>query len=158
MIAVFELLAALAVLSMATGCGASLASQRAEGMHEALNVVSDVADPLYSAATVACDAAEGVVIARQGTTEAQDRLDVARIREACDRAYAGFEALRHGQLAARQAAEVVRGGEDAEAMRHALDAIQELHSAAQAARGTWDEARSVLRDVTGPPPDGGPGG
>lgn len=111
MLIVAMLFIAQALLS---GCAPSQAQLRAQGAHEVLNTVTDIANPSYDLAIELCDARELVIIQRQGTTREQDRADFAATREICDRVFQGFRALRELQLASRAAiAAVIEKPDDA---------------------------------------------
>lgn len=143
------IVAILAFIALAAlpACG-TLSDQRAEGAHAVLDTVTDIVDPLYQAAALGCDATEGVIVARESTREEDDR-DLAQVREACDRVFAAFEAVREAQLAARAAVEAAReSAESTEAQEAAVRAVSALHAAAQAARGIWEEALPTLEAVT----------
>jgi hypothetical protein len=80
------------------GCGASA------GQHHArLNAFTSVADPTYALAVETCDALRDAIVARPGTTYAEDRAAMDEIHAVCDPMVAGFEALRGSQLTARAA-------------------------------------------------------
>lgn len=110
-------------------------SDFARGVHEGLNVLTDVVDPSYALAFGACDARESVVIARGGTTEAEDRAALEQIRSQCGRIYTGFETVRQAQLVAREAADLASN--DAELLPAALAAFENVKHA-------WEALRAVL--------------
>lgn len=119
------LLAAFLALPM-LGCGA--AEQRTA--HTVLNGITDVADPTYALAVDSCDAARDVIIARTGTTYAEDRSAMDSIHEICDPMVAGFEGLRAAQITARAAIDGGLTGTTLEAIRQAL--------------GLWDTLRALV--------------
>jgi hypothetical protein len=90
------------------GCGASAVATRAEGAHEVLNTVTDIADPSYKLAVSVCNAQEQVIVARTGTTLEEDQAAIAEIREKCDIVFHGFTVLRALQTEARATIEAVR--------------------------------------------------
>lgn len=129
-VVVLWLLLAVAVLtSLTNGCG-SAAQQ-----HHALNAVANVANPSYDLAITACFEAEDVIIEREGTTFAQDVAATEAVRSACDRVFAGFDALRVAQRVARAA---VDGGGEA-LVTQALAELQEA----------WTALRRLLPEVEG---------
>lgn len=81
------------------GCGGAATRQG----HEALNLVTDVADPTYELAMRTCDELRDAIVAREGTTYEQDRAAMDSIHDVCDPIVTGFEALRGTQLTARAA-------------------------------------------------------
>ena len=102
------------------GCGP------AAQQHRTLNLVTDIADPTYEAALAGCDAARDYIVARQGTSEAEDTADMARVNGFCDTIVEGFEALRGGQVTARAYIDNGLEGAATEAVREALAAWGEL--------------------------------
>jgi hypothetical protein len=112
---------ALLAIALLSACG-SAAQQ-----HRALNALAETADPSYELAITACDEAEGVIIARAGTTYEQDRQAIDEIRVTCDRIFGAFDTLR---LAHRSARAAVDGGASA-LIDEALRSLAEAWSAAQ---------------------------
>jgi len=110
------LLPCLLLLFVLPGCGPN---ERRVG-HEVLNTVTDVADPTYQLAVDGCDAARDAIIARQGTSYAEDRSAMDQIHEVCDGIVAGFESLRGTQLTARAALDGGLAAAAATAIQQAL--------------------------------------
>jgi hypothetical protein len=97
------------------GCGATA------GQHHArLNALTSVADPTYAIAIETCDALRDIVVARPGTTYAEDRIAMDEIHGVCDEVVLGFEALRGSQLTARAAIDGGAEGAVLEAISAAL--------------------------------------
>lgn len=118
---------ALTLASTCAGCGASPAQH-----HARLNAMTDVADPTYAIAVELCDTMRDAVVARPGTTYAQDRAAFDRIHGACDPMIEGFEALRGSQLTARAAVEDDPDGAVAQAILTALAAWPQVQRTARA--------------------------
>ena len=110
------LVLALALSAAAQGCGGG-AQQ-----HRTLTVITDVADPTYAAAVQGCDVARDHVIAREGTTYAEDRADMDAVHLVCDSIVEGFELLRGSQLTARAAIDAGLSGAAQAAVVEALAA------------------------------------
>lgn len=111
------LCAALFVLVLAPAtAGCSGAAQQ----HQTLNAITAVADPVYGDVVDLCDDLRDRVIARAGTTEAEDRASMDEIAAVCDPTVAGFEALRGSQLTARQFIDSGVGSAAATAVAEAL--------------------------------------
>ena len=53
----------------------SITQARARGINDALNVITDVADPSYGMAVTTCDARAQQIIDRADTTQEQDESD-----------------------------------------------------------------------------------
>lgn len=87
----------LALSAASHGCGGGARQ------HRTLTVITDVADPTYAAALAGCDAARDHIVAREGTTYAEDRTDMDAVHLVCDSIVEGFELLRGSQLTARAA-------------------------------------------------------
>lgn len=119
-----------AILVAASGCGGGAAAQ-----HRRLNVMTAVADPTYEQVVQVCDDMRDLVVTREGTTEAEDRADMAQIVTICDTAVEGFEALRGTQLTAR------------EALDHGLGAA--ATQAVQEALGLWPSIRQLAERLLG---------
>jgi len=67
----------VAMVAFTGGCGANL---------------SQIADPMYEVARLACGNAEEIIIARDLPAE-DKRAKIAQIRERCDPVFAVFEAI-----------------------------------------------------------------
>jgi hypothetical protein len=80
------------------GCGATAGQN-----HARLNALTTVADPTYAIAVETCDVLRDVIVARQGTTYAEDRAAMDEVHAVCDPMIAAMEALRGSQLTARAA-------------------------------------------------------
>lgn len=106
--------------------------------HTVLNHVTDVADPLYALASVACDAKEGAILGEDGPTADEKGSEIAKVRKRCDGIFTGFEALRRAQLVARDLIERATQG-DGE-WGEAVAAADEAHEA-------WAVVRRDLMDV-----------
>jgi hypothetical protein len=131
------------------GCGGGISQARAEGMHEVLNVVTDVADPLYEASVSTCDATEGYVV-RAAESHADGEAGLAEVRAICDRIFAAFEALRRAQLGARSAVDAALEDPSlSERFVSAVTAVQELQRAAQAAKEVWATEKAALEALRG---------
>lgn len=126
---IFLLLVTLALSSI--GCAGTAAKARAEGMHEILNIVTDVADPLYGAAVSSCEMAETVASLRG------DQSKIEKIRSGCDKVFAAFESLRDTQLAARAAIEAYLADSTGERLMKALSAVSAVRNAVEHARAIW---------------------
>jgi len=111
---IFGLLGVGALCLSVAGCGA------AAEQHRTLTVITDVADPTYAAAVEGCDAARDFIIAREGTTYAEDRADMDQIHAVCDSIVEGFELLRGSQITARAA---IDGGLEAAAQAAIVEAL-----------------------------------
>jgi hypothetical protein len=88
----------ITLASTCAGCGASRGQN-----HARLNALTTVADPTYAIAVETCDALRDAIVARPGTTWAEDRAAMDQVHEVCDPMIEGFEALRGSQLTARAA-------------------------------------------------------
>jgi hypothetical protein len=88
----------LVLAGQCAGCGATPRDH-----HARLNAMTSVADPTYAIAVETCDALRDIVIARTGTTYAEDRAAMDEIHAVCDLVIQGFETLRSSQLSARAA-------------------------------------------------------
>lgn len=130
----FYCLLAVAVLS-GTGCG-TFSQGQIDGMDRTLDAVAETVDPAYGLAVVACDAQEGVIVVRTGTTYAEDVRALETIRERCTRVFDAFEAVRTAHLAARQLVVLAATDEDS-ALGRALIAVGKLKAA-------WDALRLAL--------------
>ena len=98
------------------GCGAS----EKHAAHVVLNGITDIADPTYQLAVDTCDAVRDVIIAREGTTYAEDRAAMDRVHGICDPMIVGFESLRSTQITARAAIDGGLSGVAAAGIREAL--------------------------------------
>jgi hypothetical protein len=127
-VALLVVLAALAALASASGCGAT---QRDH--HARLNVLTDIADPTYAVAVETCDVLRDVIVERQGTTAAEDRIAMDKINSVCDRMVDGFESLRGSQLTARAAID----GDPGSAIAAAIGAALAL----------WPTVQALAREI-----------
>jgi hypothetical protein len=114
-IVVFTMIVVAGVMSLCAGCGASANSQ-----HRTLNTITDAADPTYELALEGCDVARDAIVARTGTTYAEDVAAMAEVNRVCDGIVLGFEALRATQLTARAAIDAGAEGAVREAILEAL--------------------------------------
>lgn len=73
-------------------------------LRETTTVLTRSADTAYGLAVEICDSREKAIIEREGTTEQQDLADLAKVRQACDHAFAVFEAVRTRELELHEAA------------------------------------------------------
>ena len=139
-----RLMLPLAFIVSLAACGGGISEGRAEGMHDVLNVVTDVVDPLYEGAVGTCDATEGYVIqAAESRQEAES--DIAEIRGICDRIFAGFESVRAAQRAARSAVDALRADVSSnERFVSAITAVQALQVAATQAKEIWAQEKERL--------------
>jgi len=127
----------LVMLVLLSGC--SLTASRATGMHEALNVVTDIVDPVYGLSVTSCDARAQTIVDRTGTTEEDDRGDFERLQVICNSIFHSFETLRHVQAAARSAVELAREGNE--------DAMVEARDLLLQATEIWNEIKALLEDA-----------
>jgi hypothetical protein len=97
------------------GCGATAGQN-----HARLNALTTVADPTYAIAVETCDALRDAIVARTGTTYAEDRDAMDEVNEVCDAVVLGFESLRGAQLTARAAIDSGAEGAVLEAISAAL--------------------------------------
>jgi hypothetical protein len=114
----------IALAGTCAGCGATPREH-----HTRLNAFTAVADPTYALAVETCDALRDIVVARTGTTYAEDRAAMDEVHAVCDPMVAGFEALRGSQLTARAAIDGGAEGAVLEAITAALAAwptVQQL--------------------------------
>lgn len=74
-------------------CAACAGGQKLT-LGNAIQTSTLAADAAYKLAVEACDAQEKRVIARSPTTIERDRIDIAKIRDICDRIFAAFEDVR----------------------------------------------------------------
>jgi hypothetical protein len=114
-VALIALGGALVLASTCAGCGATAAQH-----HARLNALTTVADPTYAIAVELCDVARDAIVARTGTTYAEDRAAMDEVHAVCDAMVAGFESLRGSQLTARAAIDSGAEGAVLEAISAAL--------------------------------------
>lgn len=122
------------VVLLCAGCGATARADAARSLHEGLNLVTDAVDPSYELAVESCDARAAVIVAREGTTAAQDAEAMAQVRERCEIVFARFEEIRTAQAAARGAASAFESGDlDFAAALAAVSEVRRLWGLVQAA-------------------------
>lgn len=136
---VVSVLIALSFLATACASSAKLKSRA----NDVMNRVTDVADPSYSLAVVACDGREGQLIEAcrkkgDGCDTEELRREVGESRGVCDRIFQGFETLRIAQVHAREL--VAAAGEDEDAWSTVLAASEE-------ALGAWKEVRALIMET-----------
>lgn len=105
----------LMIAVVVVGCGASANSQ-----HRTLNTITSAADPTYELALEGCDTARDAIVARTGTTYAEDIAAMGDVNRVCDGIVLGFETLRSTQLTARAAIDAGAEGAIREAILEAL--------------------------------------
>lgn len=108
----------------------------AQQQHTTLNTITDIADPTYRQVVDTCDDMRDAIVAREGTTRAQDERAMSRINAVCDAIILSFEALRTSQLTAR--AYIDSGLEAA-----AAQAIQEGLQSWNLLRGMIDQLQDL---------------
>jgi len=112
-----------------------------------MNTVTDLSDPVYGLAVVACDSREGVVLSAHTACSPSDapckqtefdekKAEIDEIRADCDKIFASFEALRTAQLTARDLTDKAEAGEIG---------WKEAVSAAQIVAQAWSELRAVVQ-------------
>lgn len=116
------------LLLVVTGC-ATARMNTAQGLHTAMNSVTDAVDPAYSLAVAACDSREGLIVARSGTTLSQDRDDLRSVRAQCDDVFDAFETVRQAQQVARQAANALESDSSKDAFGAAIAALTAVRDA-----------------------------
>lgn len=131
----------IALTCFLTSCASSIKLK--ERAHIVMNHVTDIADPSYSLAVVACDGREGFLIDEcRDKGDACDvdqlRMDVDSTRVVCDKIFMGFESLRAAQINARKL--VDSAGEDMAAWERALEA-------SEAALDTWRDVRALIMET-----------
>lgn len=136
---------ALAIIFLGS-CGGSISESKAADMHQGLNMITDVVDPLYEAAVIGCDSTEKVIVLRTSTRE-EDERDLAEVRNVCDRTFHAFEAIRQAQVVARAAVSTARAQSTQEAFAPAIEAMAALARAIENARQVWSDAKRMLRRV-----------
>lgn len=92
----------------------SITQARARSINDALNVITDVADPSYGMAVTTCDARAAQIVAREGTTQEEDEASFSQLQARCNATFEAFQTIRDLQQAARAAvASATEGNSDA---------------------------------------------
>jgi hypothetical protein len=95
---------ALVFVCALAGCGG--AAQKAP-LYTTVTAIGVSTDAAYGVTVEVCDARERAIVARAGSSEADDARDLARVRAACDQLYMLFEAVRVGHSQALPAVELL---------------------------------------------------
>ena len=130
-------------LCLLAGCAPAFQSAAAE-VRSAVDAVASVVDPLFEAATVACDSAERLSVARP-SAGGQEPRDLGTVREACDRAFVAFDAVRRSQISAVALIRVAEATSKETDFVSAIGAVSELRASTEVARMAWSEALLVLK-------------
>lgn len=124
--------------TLLTGCGGTAAEQ-----HARLNALTQVADPTYALVVETCDEARNFILAREGSSYAEDRAAMDQVNAVCDSIVLGFESLRGSQLTARAAIDAGAEGAVLQALMAAFTLWGELQGMIpeldQLGRGAGDE-------------------
>lgn len=116
------------------------------GMHVALDSTSDAVNPAYQASVVLCDAAEGAIVARQGSSAEEDQAAMGRVRRTCDGVFAAFEQIRARHQSARALVVAFeQTGADMDRDR-VLDALGELQAAWRTLQSQWRISEPTLKE------------
>lgn len=134
------LAATLALL--ATACAGAPGADR--DVRSAVDAVAAVVDPLYEAATVACDTTERLIVARP-SDEDRDMRDLEAVRGACDRSFVAFDAVRRSHLSAVALIRVAGASSSSPDLASALEAVEALRAATEVARSTWRDTLLALK-------------
>ncbi len=117
----------------------SITQARAKGINDALNVVTDVADPSYGMAVTTCDARAQQIVDREGSTREQDEADFEQLQARCNATFEAFQTIRELQQAARAAvASATEGNSDA--LQDAQRLLLELTEA-------WAHLKNLLEEA-----------
>lgn len=140
----FVFAALLTVGLGANACTGGASKTYSDGANAVLGTVTRIVDPIYASAVTACDQAEKRIVERTGTTEEQDRTDLATVREHCDIAFDAFDAVREAQKAARLAVDLASSGSP-ETLDEAEAKLVSLAKAAEHAKRSWDATERAIR-------------
>jgi len=127
----------LGLLVLVAAC--SITQARARGINDALNVITDVADPSYGMAVTTCDARAQQIIDRADTTQEQDESDFERLQNRCNATFEAFQTIRELQQAARAAVESATEG-NSDALADAQRILIELTEA-------WAHLKNMLEEA-----------
>jgi hypothetical protein len=142
--------AGVATASVTAGCAGaqgSILGSRAQGMQEALNSTAQMVNPVLRASVIACDGAEGMVVARQGSTKESDLQDIAKIRAACDRVFEAFDLVRAAHEQAQSFLDIVAHDPTQENIQAASELLKTLQEKVLAAQSLWVQVEAALRKV-----------
>lgn len=134
---------ALVLALLASACATGTAGI-ASDVRSAVDAVASVIDPLYEAAAVACDTTERLVVARPSDEE-RDARDLLAIREACDRSFLAFDAVRRSHISAVALIRVAEASSSSPDLASALEAVEALRAATEVARSTWRDTLLALK-------------
>lgn len=135
-------LSAALIALIAAGCAGTQGAAR--DVRSAVDAVAAVVDPLYEAATVACDTTERLIVARPSDEE-RDARDLEFVRGACDRAFVAFDAVRRSHLSAVALIRVAEASSSSPDLASALEAVEALRAATEVARSTWRDTLLALK-------------
>ncbi len=127
----------LGLLVLVAAC--SITQARARGINDALNVITDVADPSYGMAVTTCDARARQIIDRQGTTQEEDEAAFSQLQSRCNATFEAFQTIRELQQAARAAVQAATEG-NSDALADAQRILIELTEA-------WAHLKNVLEEA-----------
>ncbi len=115
----------LLLVAALPGCGGN-AAQVSAGIHDALNSVTDYADPAYGLAVTSCHQAESLAVAVNDDAQtARDTIGQIRLR--CDRIFASFQAVAAKQAVIRELANALQDGRiQTVELLAAVDELREL--------------------------------
>lgn len=116
-------------------------------MQEALNSTAQMVNPMLRASVIACDGAEGMVLARQNSSKEADENDIATIRRACDRVFESFDVLRAAHEQAQSFLDVVAEDPSEENMQAASKLLKTLQEKVLASQSLWVQVEATLRKV-----------
>lgn len=136
--------------SLTAGCAGaqgSILGSRAQGMQEALNSTAQMINPVLRSSVIACDGAEGMIIARQGSTKEADLQDIAKIRAACDRVFEAFDLVRAAHEQAQSFLDIVAHDPSEENIQAASQLLKTLQEKVLAAQSLWMQVEAALRKV-----------
>lgn len=135
---------------VSVGCAStqgSVIGSKAQGMQEALNSTAQMVNPMLRASVIACDGAEGMVLARQNSSKEADENDIATIRRACDRVFESFDVLRAAHEQAQSFLDVVAEDPSEENMQAASKLLKTLQEKVLASQSLWVQVEATLRKV-----------
>ena len=127
----------LCLVCLVAAC--SITQARAKGINDALNVITDVADPAYGMAVTTCDARGQQIVDRQGTTREEDERDFEELRTRCMATFEAFQSIRDLQQAARAAVTAATEG-NSDALADAQRILVELTEA-------WVHLKNLLQEA-----------
>lgn len=127
-------------------CAHGGVSQKADGMHEVLNAMTYVIDPLYEASVLACDRVEQSIIERPPSTYKKDKQSLEQVRLACNKAFGAFDEMRVLQKKARSVIDSVRQDLGA-SISEAEKVVEDLSNAAHNAKTEWTRTTVILKSI-----------